>query len=446
MEEPERQSDFMIEKIKERPLNKRRLARRTLLTVSMALIFGVVACVTFLVLEPVISNRLYPEEEPAPVVFPEDQQEMSPEEMLSDNLAEAGDTDQPETAPLEEEQIQEILSEVTLNKDNYKQLYAALADYTAELNHAMVTVTGVTSGVDWFNNVETSQNQASGIIIANNGVELLILADYAPLESAESLEVAFAYLASTNAADYTVSCEVKAVDSTTDLAILSVALENMPASLLEEDGISLATLGSSNGKSIVGTPVVALGSPMGTSGSVGYGMITSVTSLYEYSDTNYKCVQTDIYGSSSAGGVLFNLQGQVIGILTNQKTSSDLKNIITAYGITELKSRIEKMSNGGALPYLGITGMDVTDEANVDSGVPYGAFVRDVDMDSPSMLAGVRQGDVIVGMGDQTITNYREYISALMECEPGSTVELTLMRAVQDEYREMKITVEIGER
>lgn len=445
MEETERQSDFMIERIKERPLNKKRLVRRTLLTVSMALIFGAVACVTFLVLEPVISNKLYPEEEPAPVVFPEDQEEMAPEEMLSDNLEEE-ESVQPEPASLEEEQIQEILSEVTLDKENYKQLYTALADYTAELNHAVVTVTGVTSGVDWFNNVETSQNQASGVIIANNGVELLILADYGPLEGAESLEISFAYLASTDAADYTVAGEVKAVDSTTELAVLAVALDNVPATLLEEGGIQIATLGSSNVKNLVGTPVVALGSPMGTSGSVGYGMITAVTSLYQQSDTNYKFMQTDIYGSSSAGGVLFNLQGQVIGIITNQKTSSDLKNIITAYGITELKSRIEKMSNDEALPYLGITAMDVTDEANENSGVPYGAFVRDVDMSSPSMLAGVQQGDVIVGMGEQTITSYREYISALMTSEVGTTVELTLMRAVQDEYREMKISVEIGER
>ena len=49
---------FMIEKIKERPVNKKKLLRRTLITASMAVIFGLVACFTFLVLEPVISNWL----------------------------------------------------------------------------------------------------------------------------------------------------------------------------------------------------------------------------------------------------------------------------------------------------------------------------------------------------------------------------------------------------
>ena len=66
MEERKNQdhSDFMKETIKQRPLNRRKLVRRTLLTAAMAVIFGMVACFTFLLLEPVISNKLYPEEEP----------------------------------------------------------------------------------------------------------------------------------------------------------------------------------------------------------------------------------------------------------------------------------------------------------------------------------------------------------------------------------------------
>ena len=69
------QSDFMMEKIKERPVNKKKLLRRTVTTVAMAVIFGMIACVTFLTLEPVISNLLYPEEKPDAVIFPEEQEE-----------------------------------------------------------------------------------------------------------------------------------------------------------------------------------------------------------------------------------------------------------------------------------------------------------------------------------------------------------------------------------
>ena len=66
MQKPElnQESDFMIEKIKERPLNKKKLLRRTLTTASMAVMFGLIACFTFLLLEPVFSNWLHPEEPP----------------------------------------------------------------------------------------------------------------------------------------------------------------------------------------------------------------------------------------------------------------------------------------------------------------------------------------------------------------------------------------------
>ena len=433
------QSDFMIEKIKERPVNKKKLLRRTVITAAMAVIFGLIACFTFLILEPVISNFLYPEEEPQIVVFPEDQEEMSPEEMLADNMQQENQNNQmnqptepPESIPLEQEQIQEILSGVKLNLDNYKQLYASLSEFVIELNQYMVTVTGVSSNVDWFNNVQVSKNQASGVIIANNGKELLILVDYTPLQKAESLSLVFYNGVQAEAV-------VKEQDTTTNLAVLAVDLSNLDPVFLEND-VKIATLGSSNVNNMVGTPTIALGRPMGTNDSLGYGMITSISSL-SGADTNYKLLQTDITGSQNAGGVLFNLQGQVIGIITNSQGSSDMKNMITAYGITELKKRIEKMSNGEKAAYLGISGVEVTKEANEQLKVPYGAYLTEVEMNSPAMEAGIQQGDVLVQIDERSILSFNEYIRVLMDKKAGDTIEITIMRQAQSEYKEMKFQV-----
>lgn len=443
MSEPEqnRHSEFLIEKIKERPVNKKKLIKRTLTTAAMAVIFGLIACFTFLVLEPVISNWLYPEEEPQIVVFPEDQEEMSPEEMLSDHMQQENQVNQAENEAemiaLEEEQIQEILSGINLNKDNYKQLYSALSGYTNELNKYIVTVTGVTSNIDWFNNVQESSNQASGVIIANNSKELLILIDYTSLSKAESLSLTFYNNVKTNV-------QVKALNHTINLAVLSVNLDELPEEFLES-GISIAPLGSSNLSNIVGTPVIALGSPMGTSGSLGYGMVSAISAQMTEVDTNYKLLQTDIVGSQNAGGVIFNLQGQVIGIITNSKTGSDMKNMITAYGITELKRIVEKMSNGEKAAYLGIRGVDVTREAHDELGVPYGAYVKELAMDSPAMLAGIQQGDILVKIGDRNITSFGEYTAELLQLKANETAELTVMRQGQNEYKEISFTVVLGE-
>ena len=442
------QSDFMIEKIKTRPINRRKLIRRTIITAAMAVIFGLIACFTFLVLEPVISNWLYPEEEPqAPLVtFPEDQEEMSPEDMLAENIPTASPIP-PEILDelsLGEEQIQEILEGVDLGVENYSQLYSAMRDliykdyinedgsgYRAALNQYMVTIRGITSNIDWFDNVQESSNQTSGLIIADNGIELLILVDYASLQNAESLVLDLSH------GLYQIEAELKGVDEDTNLAVVAVEINNLPAEWMEIGGLTVATLGSSNGNNLEGTPIIAMGSPMGISNSIGYGIITSADMWLTRSDRNYRMLLTNIYGSKEAEGVLFNLKGQVMGIITKNVTGNDTDNLICAYGITEIKRIVEKLSNQQEFAFLGIKGTDVTLRAHMDYGVPYGAYVTEVEMDSPAMLAGIQAGDVVTTMDGNTVSSFSNYCTQLIRMEPEQNVELTVKRQAQDEYREM---------
>ena len=454
--EEKAQKDFVIEKIKVKPVNKKKLMRRMVITVALAVIFGLVACVTFLLLEPVISNWLYPPEKPEvqTVSFPEDQEEMSPEDMLAENLP----TDTPEPSPsptptpepnpeaeggeetpvvLGEEQVQEILSQVTLDLEHYKELYGALSQYVNELNRYMVTVTAVTSNIDWFNSVQESRNQCSGVIIYENGIELLILTDYSAIKSAERIMLTFYD-------ESQLEAHVKQYDSVTNLAVLAVALEDLSDTIKEEEELPIVKFGYSNVRNLAGTPVVAIGSPMGVSNSMGYGIITGSSTVLSMTDRNYKLILTDISGSQNASGVLFDLQGRLIGIITNNKSKSDMKNLVNAYGIAELQKTVEKMSNASAVAYMGIRGGDVPKEANQNLNVPYGAYVEEFELDSPAMHAGIQSGDVIVGMNDKNISSFNEYSNALMEMEPGQIVEVTVMRQAQEEYKEMKFNIELG--
>lgn len=437
-----KQSDFLTEKIKVKPVNKRKLIQRTLITAAMAVIFGLIACVTFLVLEPVISNWLYPEEEPQFVTFPEDQEEMSPEDMLAENLPEespepALERDE-EIVQLEEAQILEILSRVKLDLDDYRQMQGVLATYAENLKKYMVTVTAVTSNRDWFDDIRESRNQCSGLILENNGKELLILTEYSTIRNAERLILTFY-------SGKQVEAQLKQSDSSTDLAVVSVELSTLPYEM-EEEMPPIAVLGSSNNRNLPGTPVIAMGSPMGISGSVGCGMVTVSGSQLSLTDRNYNLLLTDIVGSKSASGVLFNLQGQVIGIITNKKTISDMDNMICAYGITELKKIIENMSNEIKTPYLGISGVDVPAEANKELGVPYGAYIVEIDFDSPARRAGLQRGDVITGVDGRSISTFNSYSNILLQLEAGHTIELKVKRMARNEYREMTFSVVLGER
>ena len=236
---------------------------------------------------------------------------------------------------------------------------------------------------------------------------------------------------------------MKHFDRETNLAVLAVELSRIPQNV--RDVLELASLGSSNIEKMQGTPVIALGNIMGTGESMGYGIISGQSMIYGQ-DANYKLLMTDIYGSDNAQGVLFNIQGNIVGMICNVSTEADVENLIVAYGISDLRGIVEKMSNGQNAAMLGITGMDVSEDANTRLGVPTGAYVAEVEMDSPAMLAGILQGDVIVEVDGQPVENFKGYTRALLDAVPGQSVEVIVMRQSQDEYKEMKFTITLGAR
>lgn len=419
--------DFIKEKVKERPVNKRKLLKRTIITASMAVIFGLIACFTFLVLEPVFSNWLYPEEDPAPVQLQEEatNEEMLPEDMVLETESE----EEKESTPVTSTVVQKI----DMSVSDYQKLYSNLYKLVQDAAKSMVTVTGVVSDVDWFNNTYENKGQTAGLIVADNGKELMILTEKETVEQAEKVHVTFC--------DSTqVTATLKQSDPTTGLAVICVNLTDIAEETKEI--IKAAKLGSSNsGSGLLATPVIALGRPMGNVSSVAYGMITSMDTVLNLTDGNYRLLTTDIYGSTNGSGVLINLNGQVLGIISQRNNSSDAKNLVSALGISDLKSNIEKLSNGQAMATLGIYGTDVPEEIQESQGVPAGAYVTGIVMDSPAMVAGIQSGDVIVKMGTEEITTFQEYNKEMMSLVPDSQITITIMRQVQDEYQEMAVDV-----
>ena len=187
-------NEFMIEKIKEMPVNRRKLMKRTIITAFLAMMFGLIACLTFLLLEPVISNWLYPEEEAEIVVFPEDEEEMTPEEMLEDEpqiVETPPPTQPPANAQLDQEQVDEILDSVELDMSHYIQLYGVMDEYAKELSAYMVTVTVVEEDSDWLANSYEETNDTSGVVIARNNKDIFILTDESSLRNADKIQVKF---------------------------------------------------------------------------------------------------------------------------------------------------------------------------------------------------------------------------------------------------------------
>lgn len=467
--------NFLQEKIKERPVNRKKLVRRTVITVVMAMVFGLVACVTFLLLEPVINRMIYPEEEAEIVRFPEEEQEVRPEDMAADEAElqiireEEAAENQSGTAQKPEEQVaegQEDMAEEEPGQDGtaadegddpaenpegeispeeekvialekYQELYGVLGELRTEVEKSMVPVTAVTSDVNWINDTLENTGVTSGLLIADNGRELLILAGYRELKDADSIMVSFG--------DDQKEATVKEIDQTTGLAVLALPLSELSAQ--QREAITYASLGSSAGRALVGQPVIAVGSPIGVSGSVCYGMVTSQGTALGLMDSNYKLLTTDIYGSRSASGVIANMRGEVVGILYNSEENSDMQNRLCGIGISELKRTIEKLSNGEKMVYLGIHGAEPNGVISQEYGLPKGAYITRIDMDSPAMQAGLQNGDIIVRVGDTDVVSYTDFVNILMKAQVGQNLRLTVARQSQGkgEYQEMSVTVALQE-
>ena len=419
--------EFITEKVKERPINKKKLVRRTLTTVSMAVIFGLIACITFSALEPVISNWLHPQEEIEKIEIPLVTEEILPEDMM---------VHEETTIEPSKEVIDTLKNEIELTAKDYQKLYQNIHVLVNNLQSAMVTVTGVTEEVDLFNDSYEAKGQQKGYIFAQSSTDIMILTEEEGISENENIEVTFVDGSK-------VMAQIRGTDEDTSLAVLSVKKEDMTSSTQEV--ISFLNLGSSSLSTLIASPVIAIGNPLGN-GSVVYGMITSMDTIISMSDANYRLLTTDIYGSTKATGILVDFTGKVMGIINQKYAKEEAPNLISALGITEIKTALQRMSNGMENTYLGIKGADIPAKIVNNRGIPVGVYVTEIELDSPAMQAGIQSGDIIVGMDTSKVACFADYTKIMSEWQPGESREIILMRQKQEEYITATVEVTVGSR
>ena len=419
------QFDFITEKVKERPINKKKLARKTMVTASMAMVFGIVACLTFASLEPIISNWLHPQEKIEKIEIPLTSEETLPEDMLEH---------EEETMSASSEVIASLKNEIQLEAKDYQKLYQNIHTLVLSTQSAEVTVTGVSTEMDLFQSAYESKGMSIGYIFAQNSTEVMIMTEYEDVLKNENIEISFVDGSRAPAT-------LRGVDTNTNLAVLVVNKEDMSTSTQEV--IGFLNLGSSSLSTLIASPVIAMGNPLGHR-SVVYGMITSMDKVVSMADCNYKLLTTDIYGSQNASGILMDLNGKVVGIINQKYNEESTPNLISALGISEIKASLQRMSNGVENAYIGIKGADLPTEISKVKEVPIGVYVTGIEMGSPAMQAGIQSGDIIVRMDKSKIISFADYGKVLNTWTPGETKDIYLMRQGQDGYKTAKIAVVVG--
>ena len=452
-------SDFIKEKIKDKPIDKKKLAKKIGFTVLAAVIFGAVSalvfCVTYRQIGPkdtdevkeislsssaaegISADETLSGES---VVVPEEDEEGYTEDDITGEDGEVASVSEDTVSDNDSVPatvINNITNRVDISPASYARLHWLLHNVAADAGKAIVTVTATTTDTDWFENTYENGNSAMGLIIAENGKQLLILTDSSVTRDAEDISVMFAN-------GETAEAKIVGTDADTSLQVIGVDLSEIDDGTREK--ITYASLGSTTYASTVGTPIIAIGAPLGIPDSEAYGFITSMSQEKEMSDFNVHLLTTDIYGSQNASGVLIDYNGRVVGIVTTAYQTKDTSNMITAYSISDIKDVIENLANGKDRPYLGIIGTSVTEEAVEAYDIPRGAYVINVDPDSPAMKAGIQSGDVITRIGTQAIGDYSDYTNELTDLAPGVETVVTVQRFSRGDYTELSFEAELSEK
>jgi S1-C subfamily serine protease len=293
--------------------------------------------------------------------------------------------------------------------------FGRIPEVVDEVEPSIVTVTtdtGEGSGVIW---------DADGVVVTNNHV----------VEGAQAVEVVLASGARLEA-------EVEATDPLSDLAVLRVDREGLPAAEF------------AGGLPRVGELAIAMGNPLGFEQSVTAGIVSGLHRAIPSGGQTpalIDLIQTDAAISpGNSGGALVNDEGEVIGINVAYLPPGQSGAVSIGFAIPAATavSVVRQLLETGEVEraFLGITPLEVTPELSEQFGlgVDRGVAVESVEPGSAAARGDLRGGDVIVSIDGTTIANVEDLFALLRRRKPGDDVSVMVVR--DGERRRLELTLD----
>jgi serine protease Do len=333
---------------------------------------------------------------------------------------------------------------------------ASTTDITGVVSDVMPSIVAITNMENvqyqtFFGQTQNyeSKSAGSGIIVKEDDTYYYIATNNHVVEGTKSLTVQFADLT-------TASAEVQGTNATNDLAVVKVKKSDIKADTLSK--IKVATLGDS-AKLSVGEPAIAIGNALGYGQSVTTGVISALNREVSIQDetngatVSNKLIQTDAaINPGNSGGALIDSKGEVIGINSSKYSDTSVEGMGFSIPMSTAKPVIEDLiTNGTATAtskgaYLGIAGVDVTDEVSSSYNIPAGVYVTQVMSKSAAETAGFSQGDIITKIDDQKLTAIADLKKIISGHKTGDKVTITYQRRDNSgSYKESTMKVTLGE-
>lgn len=427
---------FIKETIKERTFDKKVFLKRALACAAGGMVFGCCAVFAFAALLPWAVEKLGAPDEKKVNVELSGTPEFSESKPSSEPVSA---TEAPETEEVLSENLidsEEENTEIVSPLQEYEKIYESVLKIAEEPRKALVSVSGISEDENLLDHSFLHYGEEEGILFLENEKDLYVLTGMKDIEDAELIQVTFSN------GSFAMGEMCKA-DEETGLAVIRVPKVRLSERTLDE--ISIASLGDSDNLYLA-RPVIAIGTLMGDYDGVVYGMVTSISGKVSVADGEYSQIITDMQGSSDSDGVLLDTAGNVIGIIM-QSESEDI-NFIKAVSVAQLRPLIEILCNGDTINYLGIYGTTISETQADSLGVPQGIYVDNIETDSPAMIAGIQSGDIITGVGGETVEDMQSYMDILQNKKAGQKTEISLVRrsASDGSYVEMNFELIIEDR
>lgn len=289
-----------------------------------------------------------------------------------------------------------------------------------------------------------AESSGSGIIVGKNDTELLIATNNHVVDGASNMTVTFAD-------DKAVDAAIKGTDAASDLAIIAVPLDQIPADTMSK--IKVASLGDSNSLK-VGQQVIAIGNALGYGQSVTVGYVSALNREVQDENGNTNSfIQTDAaINPGNSGGALLDINGNVVGINSAKTASTEVEGMGYAIPISKANEilntlmtkktrvQVDEAKRG----YLGIEGTNVDSQISQMYGMPNGIFVYRITDNGAAAASDLKEKDIITKLDGQSVTNMEQLQSMLSSYESGETVTLTVQSLTNGTYQEHDVQVTLG--
>lgn len=350
----------------------------------------------------------------------------------------------------EAKEVKEVdpVESTKLSADSKSEATSDIAEIAEKVMPSVVSITNmsVQQVQSFFGGVQERENKSvgSGIIIAQNDSELLIITNNHVVQQNQALTVSFID-------EESVEAQVKGTDAAKDLAVVAVKLSNIKDSTREK--IKVASVGNSDSLK-VGEPVVAIGNALGYGQSVTSGIISAMGRQLDGIDA--QLIQTDAaINPGNSGGALLNAKGEVIGINTAKVATDTVEGMGYAIPVTSVSSVIENLMNretrtkvaDGEQGYLGIEGVDVTSDSADMYNMPTGVYVANMTSGGGAKEAGLTKGSIITELNGITINSMTTLKEQLQYYRAGETVEVTVQIIdTKGDYRQETVEITLGKK